>query len=378
MRSNVVESRPPENAEIRGSNRPYQTGYRIPERDPQYYRAQSSGHKAQENQLRLTPGEGWLALLLLGIAVYSVVFSIIFANWVDFSYSLLFSTAVGLLLGLCIAKIQRFPQAILHLAAVLLGYWLSIWLVSAFAYHISWLLLLENLRSVISGGFTSTVSSNSEMVFLFYLTFLSFFLAYFGVWLIYRARLPWLVALVYCSILLVNLNYIKQDLSYLVIILAGAVLLLIARVHLADQLHQWMREGLHTSRSWLRTMTWRSMQVATVLTVLTLLTSWVLPIHNQPPSGKDFWNKMDNAWENMINGRASLQNPQGMLQPYNPPSNFFGDQLMVTGSVHLPAGEVLHYSSVTGPHYLEGFTYNLFDGHTWTSSLSDNTSHNFD
>src|SRR6266581_2779718 len=108
MRSNVVESRPPENVEIRGSNRPYQTGYRIAERDPQRHRAQSSRHKSQENQFRLTPGEGWLAMLLLGIAVYSVVFSIIFANWVDFSYILLFSTAVGLLLGLCVAKIQRF------------------------------------------------------------------------------------------------------------------------------------------------------------------------------------------------------------------------------------------------------------------------------
>ena len=65
------------------------------------------------------------------------------------------------------------------------------------------------------------------MVFLFYLTFLSFFLAYFGVWLIYRARLPWLVALIYCAIMLVNLNYIKQDLSYLVIIMLAALSLLI-------------------------------------------------------------------------------------------------------------------------------------------------------
>src|SRR5438874_6044874 len=188
MRSDVVESHPPQNAEIRGSNISYWPGYRVPELDPHRYRTQSSGHKSQGNQFRLTPGEGWLALVLLGIAVYSVVFSIIFANWVDFSYILLFSTAVGLLLGLCIAKIQWFPQAILHLAAVLLGYWLSIWLVSTLAYHISWLLLLENLRSILSGGFTSTVSSNSEMAFLFYLTFLSFFLAYFCVSLIYHAR----------------------------------------------------------------------------------------------------------------------------------------------------------------------------------------------
>jgi len=91
----------------------------------------------------LVPAEGWLALVLLAVAVYSVVFSIVAANWVSYSFILIWSTAAGLLLGLVVAKIHRFPQAILHLAACLAGHWLSIWLTSVLAYHISWLLLLE-------------------------------------------------------------------------------------------------------------------------------------------------------------------------------------------------------------------------------------------
>jgi len=375
MRSNVVESRPPENAEIRSSNIPYQSEYRISAFDPQHHRAPSSGHKSQENQFRLTPGEGWLALLLLGIAVYSVVFSIIFANWVDFSYLLLFSTAVGLLLGLCIAKIQRFPQAILHLAAVLLGYWLSIWLVSTFAYHISWLLLLENLRSVIGGGFTSTVSSNSEMVFLFYLTFLSFFLAYFGVWLIYRARLPWLVALVYCAIMLVNLNYIKQDLFYLVIIMLAALSLLIVRIHLVNQLTQWTSEGLYIDRVWLQNITRRFVQIGALFTLLILFISLMLPMVSQPTSGTNFWTNLDNIWANITHGQFSLTSPGTLVQPYETPTNFFGDQLSITGNVNVPTGQVLSYttSPKSQQQYLEGFTYDNFDGHTWTST-SNSTS----
>ncbi len=375
MRSNVVESRPPENAEIRSSNIPYQSEYRISALDPQHHRAPSSGHKSQENQFRLTPGEGWLAMLLLGIAVYSVVFSIIFANWVDFSYLLLFSTAVGLLLGLCIAKIQRFPQAILHLAAVLLGYWLSIWLVSTFAYHISWLLLLENLRSVIGGGFTSTVSSNSEMVFLFYLTFLSFFLAYFGVWLIYRARLPWLVALVYCAIMLVHLNYIKQDLSYLVIIMLAALSLLIVRIHLVNQLTQWTSEGLYIDRVWLQNITRRFVQIGALFTLLILFISLMLPMVSQPTSGTNFWTNLDNIWANITHGQFSLTSPGTLVQPYETPTNFFGDQLSITGNVNLPTGQVLSYttSPKSQQQYLEGFTYDNFDGHTWTST-SNSTS----
>jgi len=378
MRSDVVESRPPEIAEIRDLDRPYQPEYRIPKRHPHRRRAYSSDLKSRENQFRLTPGEGWLALVLVGIAVYSVVFSIIFANWVDFSYILLVSTAVGLLLGLCVAKIQWFPQAILHLAAVLLGHWLSIWLVSTFAYHSSWLLLLANLRSVLSGGFTSTVSSNGEMVFLFYLTFLSFFLAYFGTWLIYRARLPWLVVLIYCAIMLVNLNYIKQDLSYLVIIMLAALSLLIIRIHLANQLTQWTSEGLYIDRVWLQSITRRFVQIGALFTLLILLISLMLPMTSQPTSGTTFWNNVDNTWANITHGQFSLTNPGTFLQPQQTLDNFFGDQLSITGNVNLPPDPVLSYttsSTSQQPYqqYLEGLTYDSFDGHTWTETPNTST-----
>ena len=378
MRSDVVESRPPQYAKIRDSNIPYQSGYRIPERDPRRYRAQPSKYKSQENQLKLIPVEGWLVLVLLGIAVYSVVFSIIFANWVDFSYILLVSTAMGLLLGFCVAKIKWFPQAILHLAVVLLGHWLSIWLVSTFAYHISWLLLLANLRSVIFGGFTSAVPSNNEMVFLFYLTFLSFFLAYFGVWLIYRAHLPWLVALIYCAIMLVNLNYIKQDLSYLMIIMLAALSLLIVRMHLVNQLAQWTSEGLYIDHVWLQNISRRFVQIGAFFTLLILIISLMLPMVSQPTSGNTFWNNLDNIWAHITHGQFLLANPGTLLQPYEPPANFFGDQLSITGGVNLPTGQVLYYttSPKSQPQYLEGLTYDNFDGHTWTSTT--NTSSQFE
>ena len=152
-------------------------------------------------------------MVLLAIAVYSVVFSIISINSVEHSFILLESTAIGLLVGLLVAKLRHLPQVIMHLGACLLGHWLSVFLVSAIAYHVSWLELLGDLRAVITGGITSPAGPG-DIVFLFYLCFLSFFLGYFGAWLIYRAHLPWLVAVVYCSILLINLSYAKQDQTF--------------------------------------------------------------------------------------------------------------------------------------------------------------------
>lgn len=370
MRSSVVESQTSQGIGTRSSgNAPR------PDLRPPYPQRQTPKPpaRATKKSLMLVPAEGWLVLVLLAVAVYSVVFSIVAANWVSYSYILLWSTAAGLLLGLLVAKIHRFPQAILHLAACLAGHWLSIWLTSVLAYHISWLLLLENLRSIIGGGFTTAVSPASAMVFLFYLSFLCFFLGYFGSWLIYRAHLPWLVALVYCAIMLVNLNYVKQDLSFLVIIMLGALILLIARIQLVNQLNQWMNDGLHTDHTWLQNITRRFVRITTVFTLLALLLAWLLPVLDQPAPGVTFWDRLDNAWANITHGQLSLSGSGQLFQPYQAPANFFGDQLAITGNVSLPNGEVLYYTSTAQPQaqYLEGFTYDHFDGHTWTSMFSN-------
>ncbi len=376
MRSSVIDTR-------RVADHSVQGGRYSPPNSPQHqYNRNMRSSVPPKNQpkreLRLAPVEGWLPLLLLGIAVYSVVYAIVQANWVSHSSILLWSPIVGLLIGLLVAKLPRLPQAALHLGACLVGHWFSIWLTSVVAFHINWLLLLGSIKTIILGGLSPTALPNTDTIFFFYLTFLSFFLAYFGCWLVYRAHLPWLVAFVYCSIMLVNLNsYTRQDLSYLLIILLGALILLIARVQLASQVIQWTQEGLHTNQQWLGSLARRCMQIASVLTLIAILGTFLLPIANQSTSGQVFWNNLDNAWNNITNGRLSWQNPSALFQPYQPSTNFFSDSMTISGNVHLPTGEVLSYASSNGPHYLEGFTYDQFDGHTWTTLINTIDSESF-
>jgi transglutaminase-like putative cysteine protease len=361
MRSNVVDSARLPKVDVRHS------GYEPAFRSQQPLRGRPASKptlRPAPRRLALAPTEGWSPLLLLAIAIYSVVWSIIAAAWVSHSMVLLWCPAVGLIVGLLVAKLDKLPQTILHIVACLLGHWLSIWLTSVVAFHISWLVLLGSLRMVLTTGVNQAVMPSSDMVFFFYLAFLSFFLGYFGCWLIYRARLPWLVALVYCSIMLVNLNsYGGQDLSFLLITLLGSLMLLIARVQLTNQITRWKRDGLHTDSSWLRGITWRCMQVAGVLTLLALLLSWLLPIQDQSSAGKLFWDSVNTTWTDVLHP-GSVNSASGTS------TNFFGDSLTISGSVHLPIGDVLYYTSSTGkPYYLEGFTYDRFDGHTWSTSF---------
>jgi hypothetical protein len=373
MGSSVIESHPaPKFAERGQQYQPYPSVYettyhRPPGRlqgSPLPYTSPMQGSKGP---FVLAPAEGWLALLLLAIAVSVVVYAIISARWVNHTSILFGSAALGLLIGLFIAKVQRIPQAILHLGACLVGHWFSVWLISALAFHISWLVVLATLRTAITGGLSPT--AGGDIVFLFYLSFLCYYLGYFGAWLTYRAHLPWLVALVYCSVLLINLNYVKQDFSFLILVLLACLILLVARIHLVTKLTSWMNEGLQADRSWLRKTTRHFMLWTSILTLFVLGISSLLPIQAQPAAGTVFWNDLDNAWANISHGKISIQDPVSLLQPYQGTADFFNDHLTLVGNISLPHGEVLYYSSSVAPQYLEGFTFDHFDGHTWTLSL---------
>src|SRR5215469_18200848 len=110
-----------------------------------------SGKQQAKSALRLTPFEGWFVLVLLGIALYCIVASIIAVGWVNNSSWLLLSPVAGLLIGLVVAKMPHLPQFILHLGACLMGHWLSVCLSSSIAFQVPWTVVLGDLRAIFTG-----------------------------------------------------------------------------------------------------------------------------------------------------------------------------------------------------------------------------------
>ena len=135
MRSSVVEPNSSSTVQFPGQRDQVHYTSRVPQ-SPHLYR-QPLQHKPKF-RLVIAPAEGWLALLCLAVAAYCVIYAITAVNWVDNTFILNGSAAAGLIIGLGIAKIKNFPQGLMHLAACLIGYWLSIWLTSVIAFHVSW------------------------------------------------------------------------------------------------------------------------------------------------------------------------------------------------------------------------------------------------
>lgn len=318
--------------------------------------------------LGLTPAEGWLPLLLVAIALYALVLAMISADWVAGTWILFWSAPLGLLAGFGVAKSRFLPQPLLHLAAFFSGYWLAFALTAGAALHASWTLLLTDLRALLSSGTGPGLAVvSSEHIFLLYLCFLSFFLGYLGSWLTYRARLPWLVALTYCSIMLVNLQYSRQASPLLLPLMLGALLLLIGRLHLATLLDDWHNLGLFAEHSWLRSLLGRNLALTSLLALLSLLPALLLPPLTQPSWGSRLWQNLDALAGTLLHQRLLGSGPSGQLSSKEV-TIFFSERLTVSGSVLLPTGSILEYNGSAAPAYLEAVTYNQFDGHSWRST----------
>ena len=183
--------------------------------------------------LRLSLAEGWFSLFLLAVVVYSTIWSVEAANWVDHTNILTLTTLIGLIVGVLAAKQRRLPRLFVHTLAIGFGLLLAFWQtagadyngnITAFSNSIhQWIVL------ALSGG-----TSSDDSIFLFFITALGFLLAYTSAWLVYRTRKPWLMILANAVVLLINLSNIEDGYIVFLVVFLVASLLLVLRFNLYE------------------------------------------------------------------------------------------------------------------------------------------------
>ena len=159
--------------------------------------------------IRLSLAEGWFSLFLLAVVVYSTIWSVEAANWVDHTNILTLTTLVGLIVGVLAAKQRRIPRLFVHALAIGFGLLFAFWQTAGADYNGSIPALTHGIHQwillALSGG-----TSSDDSIFLFFITSLGFLLAYTSAWLVYRTRKPWLMILANAVVLLINLSNIED------------------------------------------------------------------------------------------------------------------------------------------------------------------------
>src|SRR6266567_4551892 len=242
-------------------------------------------------RVHISLDEGWFSLFLLATVVYTTIWCVQAADWVDHLSVLTLTTLIGLITGVVAAKQQRLPRLAVHLMVVLLALLLAYWQTADAFYGGNVSALTNGMQkwfvTVVAGGV-----GEDDSIFLFLITALGFLLAYTSSWLLYRTRSPWLVLLANAVVLLINLSYI--DIGYVVFLLLFllAALLLLLRFNLYESSTRWKRQGLRCSDD----LNWEFMQAGAMISVGILIFSWFLPWGYQNAEASTVWSSNNNPW----------------------------------------------------------------------------------
>src|SRR5579864_7292603 len=112
------------------------------------------------------PAEGGFTLFLLITVVYSTIWCVQAADWVDHLNILTLTTAFGLIIGLIAAKQHRLPRLPTHLIAIGFGLLLAFWQTAGADHSGNTLALARGIHQwfqiALAGG-----TSNDDSIFLF-------------------------------------------------------------------------------------------------------------------------------------------------------------------------------------------------------------------
>jgi len=316
--------------------------------------------------VNLRPQEGWFSLFLVALVVYSTIWSVQSAGWVNDINILSLTTAIGLIWGVLAAKQQRFAPWAVHLAAALFCCLLVFWQTAGAYDQGSFAALSDGLHRwyisvVLSGG-----TSNDDSIFLLLILALGFLLAYVSAWLVYRMHIPWLMVLANAIVLLINLSNLDASyVVYLVIFLIASLLLLL-RFNLFESVKRWRKQGLRYADD----IGWDFMQAGILISIGILILSWLLPAGYENPPLSQIWNLDANPWTQVENtwNRVIALNGSGI------PSNHgnFRNTLVLAGNPNLNQDVVFAVrTDGDGSQYLTFLSYDTYTPQGWEVSTTD-------
>ncbi len=320
--------------------------------------------------LHIGLAEGWFSLFLLATVVYSTIWCVQAADWVDHLNVLSLITLLGLVGGVLAAKQRRLPRLLVHAMAVVLGIVLALWQTAGNDYGGSVAALVNDMHQwlllALAGG-----TSSDDSIFLFFIIALSFLLAYTSAWLVYRTRRPWLVILANAVVLLINLNFIDAGYIIFLVVFLVAALLLLLRFNLYESSVRWKKLGLRCSDD----LGWEFMQAGALISIGILILAWLLPWGYTNDTAAQIWSADNNPWvqlQDVWNRIISVSGGANIASHGN-----FTDALVLGGNPHLNGDLVFTVKTDNGSgQYLESVSYDTYNGRGWTYGSTVGTSLN--
>ncbi len=313
--------------------------------------------------------EGWFSLFLLAVVIYSTVWSVQLADWVDHLDILSLTAVVGLILGVIAAKQQRFARVLVYILVLGFGGVLAFWQTAGACcgsnvgvmgqYLVQWVMI------AFSGG-----SSTNTAIFLFLIVLLGYVLAAMSAWLVYAMHSPWLMILANAVVLLINLDNLSAGFIVFLIVFLIAALLLLLRLNLYESVTRWRVQGLRYGDN----LTSDIMQTGIFVSIGILFFACILPNSYTNSVAAQVWSsdfgpvgQLEDTWDRLItvNGGNTSANHGN-----------FSDTLTLGGNPKLTDTVVLTLQMTDTDavaHYLAMVSYDSYYNGQWSLHATSST-----
>lgn len=310
--------------------------------------------------------EGWFSLVLLAIVVYSTIWCVQVAGWVDHLSILTVTTGFGLVIGVITAKQHRISLLWTHISAVCFGLILAVWQTAGAYYQGSvpdlFAAIQHWLAIVVAGG-----SGEDDSLFLLFIIALGYLLAYASAWLLYRARNPWMLIIANAVVLLINLSNVDAGFIIFLVVFLIASLLLLLRFNLYESVKRWRKQGLRYPDD----IGWDIMQAGAIISVSILVLSWILPGTYVNDTAAQVWNISSNPW---VQAQGVWDRMVSLSSGANAPNHGnFRDSLALGGNPNLNHDIVMRVSTSDNSTYYETLSYETYDSSNsaWSDGPTD-------
>lgn len=316
--------------------------------------------------------EGWSTVLLTSMVVFISVWSIQRADWADGLGILNVIALAGLVAGVAVSKNKRIPVIAAHLLAALSGLVIVLYQMTNYLddrlgtrrQKLEWLWARGQRwgEQIWNGDQTDDL-----YLFVFFISVLTFVLAYSSMWFVLRARWIW-AALVFPGLLLfINLGYsLRVPTGYVALYLFFSLLLLV-RFSLLERETLWRRMRIDYPTS----LAWRGLWAASYLGIFVLIFGWSFPASARSGSAHDAWLQVDGPWrsvESQFNDwfaglRGTSSRGVGGFAS-------FSDNFDLGGPLSLTDTPVVLVTGTSASPYLAAHRYSIYTGRGWESELT--------
>ncbi|MDQ3856680.1 MAG: DUF3488 and transglutaminase-like domain-containing protein [Chloroflexota bacterium] len=313
-----------------------------------------------------------VASVLLLIIMTSLARSIEMARWTQGLHVLATVAVFGVLVGVVLASSQLGALRA-HLLGAASGLFIVMWQTGRVLAPTElegsrlttvWSRLREWVSVIASGG-----TSYDELLFVFTMGAIVWFLAYNSSWFVIRYNWAWWAVLPTGLVMLVNLGYTQhQDYEPFVIFLLSALLLMV-QSQLMRSSARWQERGLSHDRS----LGAKFFMLGGLVSVLLLIFAWQAPSRSLALSAKAAWRHVEKPWEQV---QDRWQSAFGFLYPHAAKSpvtalgggfTSFSDSFELGGPLRMGNRKLFSATGDSG-QYWKSVSYDTYTGREWSTS----------